>query len=354
MLKLTLVFAELERETIGERTKTKAKWRAEQGLWNGNQILGFDLEPDNPGHLIVNKEEAELVKLLFDTYLKVKSVKETARILNAKGYRSKSYVSKKGHKRGGIKFSGATIAKIIQNPVYIGKIRFKGEVYEGQHEAIVTIPTYEAIQTRLDKVRPLERPARRKKRQYPFYLGGLIRCGYCGSFMTPLYALGRGKKKYFYYECTKRRHNGKGSEEEGSCDMPAVPAREMDDLILKQIKHIAMDKEMLEEALAQASETDSKEVKKLHKEKEKLEGMYKEAESRKDRFMKMVGNGIFENADEEEKVEMHKEFKKAMADMKEIEANIMNIEFQLADEETRVFNAEIMHETLYRFTSVFG
>ena len=157
-----------------------------------------------------------------------------------------------------------------------------------------------------------------------------------------------------HYECTKRRHNGKGSENEGSCNISAVPAREMDDLILKQIKHIAMDKEMLEEALAQASETASKEVKKLHKEKEKLEGMLKEAESRKDRFMKMVGDGIFENAGEEEKVEMHKEFKKAMADMKEIEANIMNIEFQLADEETRVFNAEIMHETLYRFTELWN
>jgi len=43
MLKMTLIWAELEREQTSHRTKEKMSWRAQQGLWNGGQVLGYNL-----------------------------------------------------------------------------------------------------------------------------------------------------------------------------------------------------------------------------------------------------------------------------------------------------------------------
>ena len=88
MLKITLVFAELEREQTSSRTKEKMAWRAEQGLWNGGQVLGYDLESENKGILQPNKAEIELVNLIFKTYLETKSFRKTAELLNGKGYRT--------------------------------------------------------------------------------------------------------------------------------------------------------------------------------------------------------------------------------------------------------------------------
>ena len=58
-LKLTLAVAELEREQTSQRTREKLAWRAEEGLWNGGQILGYDIDPDNKGVLKVNSDRGQ-------------------------------------------------------------------------------------------------------------------------------------------------------------------------------------------------------------------------------------------------------------------------------------------------------
>jgi site-specific DNA recombinase len=61
MLKLILVFAELEREQTSERTAATLAYRARQGLRNGGRIYGYDLDPDNKGVLKIVPEQAEHV-----------------------------------------------------------------------------------------------------------------------------------------------------------------------------------------------------------------------------------------------------------------------------------------------------
>ena len=70
-LKITLVFAELEREQTSKRTKEKMAWRTEQGLWNGGQMLGYDIVEKK---LVVNQREGQLVKLMYEKYLELGSV----------------------------------------------------------------------------------------------------------------------------------------------------------------------------------------------------------------------------------------------------------------------------------------
>lgn len=285
MLKLTLVFAELERETIGERTRGKAQWRAEQGLWNGNVVLGYDIDRHRKGHILVNEEEAKVVKLIFKTYLQTKSVKETAKRLNGMGYRTKSFISRSGKKKEPKKFLGSTISKLLQNPVFIGKIRFKGELYDGRHEAIIDKGTWDAVQKRFAKVLK-ERPARKKKKKYPFYLAGVLRCGYCGSYMVPYYAYGKHKRRYYYYQCSRRQHLGKGTNEQGSCNMICVPAHEIENLIFNEIKKLSINKHFLEEVIRETNQSSVVKVEALKQHRKKLEEQKSEAEKRRDNLFK--------------------------------------------------------------------
>lgn len=352
MLKLTLVFAELERETIGERTRGKSLWRAKQGLWNGNTVLGYDIHPEMKGYLVINETESELVRLIFNTYLRVKSVKETAKELNEKGYRTKAHKSKKGTFKEAKKFLGSSISKILQNPVYIGKIRFKGELYDGKQDSIIDIGTWEAVQKRFASVYK-ERPKRKKRMTHPFFLAGVLKCGNCGSFMTPYYAYGKYKKRYYYYECTRRNHNGKGKEEQGTCDMMYVPAEEIENLMINEVKRLSLDKKIVEEAVERASTSSAGKIEKLKQHKKKLESSIREAEKRRDNYSNMIGNGVFFDLGDDEKEVMLAGMKKAIQDKKEIESSVRQVEFQIADEESRVFNAAIMSQTVEKFSELY-
>ena len=146
VLKILLVVAELEREQTSERTSQKAAWRASKGLKNGGQILGYDVDPDNPGIPTVNDQERDLVLLIYKTYLETDSYKRTAETLNQRGYRTKSYVSRRGSARGGRPFKDTTINRALTNPFYVGKIRHHDELFDGQHEPIVPLELWERVQ----------------------------------------------------------------------------------------------------------------------------------------------------------------------------------------------------------------
>ncbi len=146
VMKILLVIAELEREQTSERTTEKLAWRARKGLANGGQILGYDVDPDNPGIPTVNAQEKQLVGLIYETYLKEKSYRRTAEIINRKGYRSKSYVSRRGKIQPGKAFATMSIKRILLNPFYKGQITHKGAVYDGQHEPIIAAALWERVQ----------------------------------------------------------------------------------------------------------------------------------------------------------------------------------------------------------------
>ena len=178
------------------------QWRAEKGLRNGGQhLLGYDLDPDNKGVLKPNEAERELVVFIFRTYVKEKSFRATAQVVNKKGYRTKSYVSRRDKVHLGKKFNKTQIMRMLQNEFYIGKIAYNGEVYEGQHEPIIPMELWNKVQA-IIKTNRVTGSSSRKQNLHTFLLQGLVKCGWCESHMTPSYALNRQKRHYFYYHCT--------------------------------------------------------------------------------------------------------------------------------------------------------
>ena len=64
-ISLAMAQLELERERTSERTKEKMQWRAEKGLCNGGQILGYDNDPDDKGVPKPNAGRARIGTLNF-------------------------------------------------------------------------------------------------------------------------------------------------------------------------------------------------------------------------------------------------------------------------------------------------
>ena len=100
-LNILLSFAQFEREIIGERIRDKKLATAMKGKYLGGQpLLGYDVDREKM-RLLVNPEEAELVRWIFARFVELKSSLKVARELNAQGHRTKAWTTKKGKAMGG-------------------------------------------------------------------------------------------------------------------------------------------------------------------------------------------------------------------------------------------------------------
>ncbi|MFQ6026326.1 MAG: recombinase family protein, partial [Dehalococcoidia bacterium] len=118
---ILMALAQLEREITSQRTSDAMADRAERGLWNGGQLLGFDLDPERTGYLTPNDQESLLVNLAFDTYLELGSIKDAAEELNRRGYLTKSFTSRRGKHHPGSPFSISSMQYLLRNVAYVGK-----------------------------------------------------------------------------------------------------------------------------------------------------------------------------------------------------------------------------------------
>ena len=250
VMKIILVFAEMEREQTSERTKQTLEARAKKGYSNGGQVLGYDVDEDNPGVPTINETEKQLVLLIFETFLKVQSYRQTAVILNQKGYRTKSFVSRRGKVHSGKPFATMAVKRIVTSPFYVGKITYKGEIMEGRHQPTVTMDMWERVQA---IAAGKQGTSKRAETLHVFELKGLVRCGECGSFMTPYYGYGKLHKAYFYYTCTNRARRGPDA-----CSMANVPAPALEKVIAERLIELGKQDRtidrLVKEAMADMSE----------------------------------------------------------------------------------------------------
>jgi DNA invertase Pin-like site-specific DNA recombinase len=125
MLRLIMVFAELEREMTAERTFATMRDRVERGLWNGGYVIGYLSDASEPGKLIVDPEWADIIrKQFFDAFEDVGSAGGVQRRLHALGIRWPVRTSRSGKVRGGKFFTKQQVISILRNPLYIGCIQW--------------------------------------------------------------------------------------------------------------------------------------------------------------------------------------------------------------------------------------
>lgn len=147
-LNVLLSFAQFEREVTAERIRDKLAQSKAKGLWMGGYIpLGYT---PNGRTLDIVPDEAQTVRRIFNLYDELGCLRLVERAAVEEGLRTKTREANDPKMRGGKSFSRGRIQNLLRNPLYIGKIRHKDIIHEGQHSGIVDDEVFKRVQEKLD------------------------------------------------------------------------------------------------------------------------------------------------------------------------------------------------------------
>jgi DNA invertase Pin-like site-specific DNA recombinase len=156
-LNILLSFAQFERELIAERTRDKMRAARRKGKWLGGQpILGYDVDAEGGG-LKINAEEARRVRFIFQWVAEGKSAEEVLDGLSRRCWSTKRWVSRSGREHPGRAFQESDLARLVQNVMYVGKVRDGEQIYPGEHAGIIDPELWERANTAFKRWRALGR-----------------------------------------------------------------------------------------------------------------------------------------------------------------------------------------------------
>jgi site-specific DNA recombinase len=192
-LNVLLSFAQFEREVTGERIRDKIAASKKKGMWMGGNVpLGYDV---SERALVINPTEAETVRRIFELYREFGCVRRVKDEADRLGFRTKRRRSANGAERGSTPLSRGHIYRLLSNVIYTGQIAHKGQLYSGQHPALIEDDSWTAVQNQLAANAGDHR--RRVKAAEPSLLAGLL-VDAQGERLTPSHAVKKGRR-YRYY-----------------------------------------------------------------------------------------------------------------------------------------------------------
>lgn len=211
MLKIILVFAELERNMTAERVSAVFISRANDGIWNGGKVpFGYAYDKQTKTFSIL-EDEAKTVRLIYALYESSKSLVTVSKALNERGIKTRS----------GSEWSPTTVHTMLSNPFYSGTYRYnyrnesdphhhvpkKKEdwiLVKNHHPAIVSPEHQAAVELILASKSYGKNQTYQRKNIHAF--AGLLTCGYCGSTMAATIDRARADGwRPSVYICSRRR-----------------------------------------------------------------------------------------------------------------------------------------------------
>lgn len=218
ILGILAVFAQLERDTILERSRLGKERRAKDGKWRGGPLpLGYDYIN---GKLIINEYEASIIRQIFDKYISGSGMDSIARHLNSTGFKSK---------RNG-KFTASKVKVYLSNPIYAGLTPYKDTTFTGEHKAIIDIDTFNLAKSILENRRTSS------IRALDALLGGLLICGECGAKMFM-----RKIRSYRYYTCYTYHGSPSHMMTSESCNIGYINSIKLESKIIAHLNYLKDD-----------------------------------------------------------------------------------------------------------------
>lgn len=212
MIGILSVFAQLERETILERTRIGLKKRAENGYWRGGGKTPFAYDYDKEaGMLVVNGER----KVIFDLM----------KTLRLQGYSYNELSKVTG-------YDESWIQGILGSKTNLGKIPFKGELYDGKHEAIISEEEYQQLQT-------IEKQRSKNQHASHYLLSGKIYCGNCGA----KYRYQKWGQRIICY-CYSQQRSKPKLIKDPNCNNIRLDSFEIEDNFLEQLFAMSLNEEL--------------------------------------------------------------------------------------------------------------
>ena len=213
MIGILSVFAQLERDNIRMRTRMGMLKRVEDGYWMGGGVVPFGYDYDKSKGILVPNEDAKMVKEMYALYLKGYSCERIAHMFDLK--------------------YDKLVNQILTRKSNTGIIQYKGKEYQGRHEPIIDLETYE------ETMREMKRRAEKKectKTQYLFT--GMLQCGKCGAKMRYQKWGKNGRTKIV---CYSQQASKKYLVKDPNCDNKRNWSENVDNAILADFfSHIKM------------------------------------------------------------------------------------------------------------------
>jgi DNA invertase Pin-like site-specific DNA recombinase len=223
-LNILLSFAQFEREVIGERIRDKVAASKARGMWMGGYVpLGYDVRDRK---LVVNEPEAARVRRVFELFAETGSGIETVRRCRAEGITTKS----------GRLIDKGDVYKILNLRTYVGEVAHRGNVYPGEHAAIVSRALWDRAHAIL-QVSPRAR-AQANRPQSPALLKGLL-FGTDGRALSPTHSRKNGRL-YRYYVAQRAL---KGEADDGI--VRRVSAGEIEAVVMTQLRALLRQPEVV-------------------------------------------------------------------------------------------------------------
>lgn len=213
MIGVLSVFAQLERETIIERTKIGLKKRAQAGLWRGGGKVPFPYRYDlEKGILVPIPEQVAILNKMISLYLKGTSFNQISEIIG---------------------MDDRLIEKRILSITNTGMIPYKNQIFPGLHEAVVSPKLYQEI-LKVHQIRSHEK-------YHPHYLlSGKIICGHCGA----KYRYQKWGKRIIVY-CNSRQHSKKRYIKDPNCQNTRFEALNFENIVLENIFRMNLDQTLI-------------------------------------------------------------------------------------------------------------
>src|SRR5262249_1654542 len=150
-------------------------------------------------------------------------------------------------------FNKTSLYRLLTNVLYVGKVRYKDEIHDGEQPALIDADTFQRVQALLRSHGPEVGPP--SVHRFTALLKGLLRCVPCDCAMTPSHTHRKGGLRSRYYTCAHAQKSGWQS-----CPAKSIPAQPIEQLVVEQIQRLGRDPGVLEAMLTQVRQEDEARV----------------------------------------------------------------------------------------------
>ena len=209
-------------DNLSEEARKGMREKAEQGIWPTKAPLGYRnvVGPEGKNIIAIDPDCASIITNLFEWYATgLYSLKDVSKRVRQEGL---------AYRRSGAPVPTSAIHKILRTRLYTGTFEWRGELYKGTHQPLISDELWHAVQAVLDGRRAL-----RQGVEQNFAFSGLIKCAHCGCALVAEIKKG----KYVYYHCTGFK---------GKCGEPYVREEILDKQFAQRLCGLRIDNEVFE------------------------------------------------------------------------------------------------------------
>ena len=259
-------FAQSESEGISSRVK----WGKHQAMRTGKAniqyktLLGYEKNPD--GEMVVNAEQAETVRRIYEMYLSGQTLRSIKEALESGGFKNSA---------GTMEWTTSNLRTILSDEKYCGDVLLQktfiqdciskkvikntGQLpmylIQNHHEAIIPRDRFDAVQVELARRKTLTNstkksaPTGMSRYSGKYALSGLLFCAECGTAYRRVVWTQHGEKRAVW-RCTSRLDYGR----KYCLNSPTLDEEPLQQAILNAINSVMSDHSALAEQLRDTME----------------------------------------------------------------------------------------------------